>query len=135
MEIRESLEQVLASKQSLGELFYDVFFTRHPEVQEYFSNVNMKRQAVLLTTALILVERYYSRPNLTVETYLQYLGTKHHDKGIPQELYPIWTDAMLETLEKFLASDWTPELAAEWKEAFERSIKLMFEGYEEHFTV
>lgn len=135
MKIHESLELVLASKQSVGELFYDVFFTHHPDVQEHFHNVNMKRQAVLLTTALMLVERYYSRPNLTIETYLQYLGTQHHDRGIPQELYPKWIDAMLETLERFHGGDWTHELAMEWKEAFGQSIELMFEGYEQHYTV
>ena len=135
MNIEQSMSRILDSQQSLGDAFYDVFLNRHPEVQQYFADTNMKRQAALLTTALILIERYQASPNPAVEQYLQYLGTKHHERNIPRELYPNWRDAMLDTLAKFHGDDWDEELAGAWTGAIDHASELMFEGYAEHFHV
>ena len=135
MKIHESLERVLASRDLVGDMFYDVFLQRFPEVQRYFVGVDMHRQGVLLTTALLVVEQYYRNPRVAIEKYLQYLGTKHHDREIPRELYDKWVDAMLETLHRFHGDEWNQELSDEWREAFGRTIELMFEGYEQRFTV
>ncbi len=135
MNIQQSMNHILDSDELLGDTFYTVFFQRCPEVQEFFADTNMQRQAALLTTALILVETYYTSPNLAVEQYLQYLGTKHHDRGIPLSLYERWCDAMLETLARFHGDEWDEALAAQWREAIGRATELMFEGYQEHFHV
>ena len=135
MDISESLDRILESKQILGDSFYKIFLDRYPEVQEHFEGVNLQRQAVLLTMALIVVEQYYSNPYLATEKYLQYLGTKHHERRIPQDLYHKWAEAMLDTLEQFHGDDWDEGLADQWREAIGRSTELMFEGYAEHFKV
>jgi hemoglobin-like flavoprotein len=104
-------------------------------VQKHFHNVDMQRQGVLLTTALMVIERSYIHPTPAIELYLKYLGTKHKDLGIETDLYSRWIQAMLETLAKFHGHDWSQELHTQWREAFERATDLMLLGYNEHITV
>jgi hemoglobin-like flavoprotein len=135
MNIQESLQQILASKKIFGELFYDTFFTKCPEVKKFFKDVNIERQAVALTMALVIIEKQYSKPFVAGEEYLKYLGTKHHDWKIPKTLYADWADAMIDTLREFHVNDWNDALEQQWRDAIGQVTKLMFEGYEQHFTV
>jgi hemoglobin-like flavoprotein len=135
MKIAESLEKVLNSKEIIGKSFYETFFANCPEVKPYFEGVNLQRQAVLVTMALIVIEQYYSNPYLATEKYVHYLGTKHHDRQIPKRLYVKWAESMLETLARFHGDEWSESLAGEWEQAICKVRDAMFQGYEEHFTV
>jgi hemoglobin-like flavoprotein len=133
MDIQTSVNRILASEEVFGNSFYEVFFRRYPDVQKYFSATEMKRQAALLTTAMILVEKYASEPNPAIEQYLQYLGSKHHERGIPRELYAHWREAMLETLAAFHGNEWNDVAEQQWRQAIDRTTEVMFQGYEAHF--
>jgi hemoglobin-like flavoprotein len=135
LNIHQSLEQILRSKDAFGESFYQVFFDRYPHVRKHFDGVNMRRQAVLLTMALIVIERYYYEPFQATEQYLQYLGTRHKEWEIPRELYPQWADAMLTSLALFHGDQWSDELGRQWQEAIGRATELLFEGYDERFRL
>jgi hemoglobin-like flavoprotein len=135
MNIEDSLDLILRSKDMLGEAFYKSFFEKHPQVQEYFRDVNLQRQAILVTMSLGVVEQYYSNPYQATERYIQYLGAKHHERKIPQALFPLWADTMLETLEKFHGDDWDDHLRQQWQEAIERTTETMFQGYERQYSV
>lgn len=135
MNIHQSLEQILRSKSGFGQSFYEVFFSRYPHVQQHFDGVNLQRQALLLTMALIVIERYFYEPFPATEQYLQYLGTRHNEWEIPRELYPQWKDAMLTTLEQFHGDDWSEDLGRQWSEAIGRATELIFEGYDERFRL
>jgi hemoglobin-like flavoprotein len=135
MDMHESLQRILASKQVLGDLFYEALFARHPEFGPYFEGIDLRRQAVLLTMELTIIESYHRLRSSPARMYLQYLGTKHHDRGIPQELYGSFRDTLLEVLRQLLEQGWTDELAREWKTAIDDASAVMFEGYAKHFTV
>jgi hemoglobin-like flavoprotein len=135
MRIHDSVEKILRSKEVFGRQFYEVFFRKFPEVEQYFRGIDMERQSLVLTLAVSIVEQYFTRGYPATEKYLKYLGTQHHKRGIPREVYPMWRDAMLETLQNFLGNDWDEELAGEWRAAIQRSTTLMFEGYDEYFRV
>ncbi len=123
------------SQDVFGEAFYEVFLGRSPEAQSYFLGIDMKRQALVLTMSVSLIEEYYSSGYPATEKYLKYLGTRHHSHAIPKELFPKWREAMIETLRRFLASEWTDELATEWTNAIDLCAGVMFEGYSQRFTV
>lgn len=135
MNIHESLEHVLRSKDRFGETFYELFFERFPEVRQHFDGVNLTRQAVLVTMALIIIERYFHEPFAATELYLQYLGTRHKERAIAQELYPKWCEAMLSALEQFHGESWNDALAGQWREAIGQATEVMFEGYDERFRL
>ena len=135
MNIHDSVVRVMSSKEVFGEAFYELFFVRHPEVQAHFSGIDMKRQALLLTMAVALIEQHYSSPYPVTEKYIQHLGTQHQTRAIPKELYPKWRDTMIETLKRFFGNEWTEGLASEWTQAIDLCTRVMFEGYAQHFAV
>ena len=135
MNIRESVVRIMKSQDVFGEAFYEVFLERYPEVQSYFQGIDMKRQALVLTIAVSLIEQYYSCGYPATEKYLKYLGTQHHNRAVPKDLYPKWREAMIETLQRFLGHEWTDELAKEWTDAIDLCANVMFEGYSQRFTV
>jgi hemoglobin-like flavoprotein len=135
MTIDESLERILKRREVAADLFYVIFLEAFPEVQKYFAGVNLRRQAVLLTMALMVVKNHFTGDYPATGLYLQYLGTKHHDRGIPQDAYPKFRVALLQTLERLLGSDWDPELAAQWQQAIEKATEEMFKGYRKHVTI
>ena len=135
MDIQQSLHRILEQKDTLADLFYLVFLERYPEVGSRFHGVNMKAQGTLLTMALMVMERNYSGSYPATALYLRYLGTKHHDRGIPREDYPKFRAAMLATLARFHSKDWNPQLARQWAEAIDRATAAMLDGYRHHYTV
>jgi hemoglobin-like flavoprotein len=135
MNIQESVEQILRNKESLADLFYEVFLGEYPEVKRHFESVNFRHQSVLLTMALMVTERHHRGPYPATENYLRYLGTKHHDRGIPPEAFPLFTAALMSTLERFHGAEWDEALAGQWREAIDRASETMLEGYRTHFSV
>jgi hemoglobin-like flavoprotein len=135
MDIRESLDQVLASKEILLREFYRRFLERHPELRQHFAGVNMTVQSLMLTMALAGVVRNYLGHSPALEGYLRYLGTKHHQVGVPEDSFVKFRESLLATLEHFHQQDWSPELAAEWDKALEQATKTMLEGYRQDFYV
>jgi hemoglobin-like flavoprotein len=135
MNIHESVHHILQQEGTFADLFYLVFLEQFPDVRKHFEKVNMKHQGVLLTMALTVMERHYSGDYAATRMYLQYLGTKHHDRGIPAESFPKFQEALLATLHRFHSTDWQPPLAEQWRTAIERAIATMLEGYRTHFSV
>jgi hemoglobin-like flavoprotein len=132
MRIQDSVDRILQSRELLGNAFYDVFFRQRPDVQQYFAGVNLVRQGVLLTMALVVIEQYYTHAYPATQRYLQILGAKHDDRGIPAETYPHFREALLETLAQFFAGDWTEALAKQWRAAIDKASQTMLEGYAKH---
>jgi len=135
MDIKESVHRILDREECLADLFYVVFLERYPEVRRHFAGVNLKHQAVLLKMALLVIERHYERPYAATGMYLNYLGSKHHQRGIPPELYPNFRDALLAALARFHSADWDDVLATQWRDAIDRATAKILEGYRENFHV
>jgi len=135
MTIHDSLHRILEQNETLADLFYIVFIERYPEVRRHFQGVNLRTQSVLLTIALMVMERHYTGSYPATHMYLKYLGAKHKKWGIPAEHYPKFGDALLATLERFHSTDWGPPLAAEWAAAIDRAVRTMLEGYRPDFRL
>ena len=128
MDIEESLHQILEREKLVADLFYVVFLEKYPEVRRHFINVNLRRQAVLLTMALQVVVQYYLKGFPTAEAYLKILGEEHNRRGIEPELYPKFCTALLETLSRFHFHDWSEDLAQQWEEALKLAATEMVEA-------
>jgi len=129
MNLSESLHRILQQDQTMADLFYLVFLDRYPEVRKHFRKVDLKRQAVLLTTILMVLERHQAHTYPVTTDFLRQLGTKHYLWGIAPDLFPKFRSALLLTLERFHANDWTPGLALQWSECLDRAIEVMLSGY------
>lgn len=131
MTIHENLQHILDQRDDVAMLFYETLFARHPELKPYFKDVNLKHLAAQLTMALMVVERHHSHGDPSTALYLKYLGHKHHLRQIPETVYSLWIDCLLETFAQVQGPQWNPDLAKEWRTAFERAVEAMLVGYRE----
>jgi hemoglobin-like flavoprotein len=130
MQIHESLEKILESKEAVVDLFYDEFLDRHPGIREYFRGIDMKRQSMQLTMALMLVVHHYNHRYATTASYLMELGRQHDERRkIPAATYPMFRDCLLETLQRFHGEEWDEALAEQWCHALDLAAATMLGGY------
>jgi hemoglobin-like flavoprotein len=134
MDIHDSLHRILEHEAELANLFYAAFLERDG-VRQHFDGVDVRRQAVLLTMALMVIERHSQHPYSATNLYLKYLGTRHRDRKVPPELFPEFRDVLLTALERFHCADWDTGLAEQWRAAIDKATETMREGYRTRFTV
>lgn len=130
MTLEESLEHLLSQKDSIIQRFYERFLAAHPEVQSLFAQVDLKRQAAMLTMALVVVEANARKSYPAIDHYLLVLGNRHRHIGVSPELFPVFRDLLLETIAGSQQEFWSEDLAAAWRDAFDKVTAKMLEGYE-----
>lgn len=130
MNISESVDAIMEDGDLIGGHFYDLFFEEFPDSKRFFAGVDMKRQAAVLTSALVLVESIYTKSSLALIPYLKHLGKVHQDRDIYPQDYSNWLTAMLKTLAKFHGQDWSSSLEQEWRNALQNAINVMLSSYE-----
>jgi NAD(P)H-flavin reductase/hemoglobin-like flavoprotein len=115
--LRESFARVAMHGDELPLFFYSDLFLKHPEVRDLFP-ISMAAQRGHLVDALVkIVSQVDSVDELTV--FLQGLGRDHRKFGAVAGHYDAVGASLLATLEHFSGPAWTPELAADWKAAYE----------------
>ena len=134
MNISESVQVLLSSKDRVIERFYERFLTQYPELKRHFESRDMRMQASMLTVALASVEAYYTHRFFATEHYLKVLGHRHYHEGVKPEDYPKFCSALLEVLQGFHGDDWSEPLENEWRRALDLAIATMLEGYQDSYT-
>ena len=115
--LRESFAHVAMHGDEVPLFFYSDLFIKRPDVRELFP-VSMAAQRGHLVNALVkIVSQVDSVNDLTA--FLQALGRDHRKFGAVAEHYDAVGASLLATLEHFSGPAWTPELADDWKAAYE----------------
>jgi hemoglobin-like flavoprotein len=135
MDIKESLDRILAQQDKVTDSFYAAFLDCCPEACPYFLATDMDRQSMNLSIALLVIECYYRSASPAARQYLHYQGTRHHDRGVPLEFYPHFQGALLRTFRRFHGMEWDADLEAQWRAALEKATLAMSVGYQQHFSV
>lgn len=130
MQLDESLQRVLADKELVIREFYQRFLSRQPDAARLFVGVDMEKQALMLTMALIVVEAHSRSSYPAVEHYLHVLGDRHREAGVSRELFGPFRDCLIDTIRSCQADDWDDSLTEAWKAALDRATQTMFQGYE-----
>lgn len=130
MDLQASLDRVMKSETIFGTLFYKNFFTLVPDARPFFKNVDWHHQELALTMALSVLVRHHDCGYPATRMYLEHLGTKHRDREIPISLYESWCAALLKTLREVEGPNWTDELEASWRSAYDDAVDAMMRGYE-----
>lgn len=130
MDISQSIHEILSRDDVVADLFYDIFLDRYPEVRKYFVGVDIRQQAVVLTMMLSVIEDYYRHAYPATTRYLRLLGQRHKAREIPRELYPKFSQCLLETLQRFHGKNWNPRLAEQWQDGIAATSRVLLEGYE-----
>jgi NAD(P)H-flavin reductase/hemoglobin-like flavoprotein len=97
--------------------FYAVLFTLDPRLRELFPTAMSGQRERFLAALGHIVSHVDDQSQL--EAFLRQLGRDHRRFEVRPEHYPLVRQALLHTLARGLGEAWTPELAADWTEAYE----------------
>jgi len=114
--LKRTWAQVAAHGDAVPGYFYAHLFLAHPETRDLFP-VAMANQRDRLVKALGHMVSNVDHVG-DVVGYIEDLGRDHRKFGTIAGHYPAVGASLLATLKHFLGAAWTPELAADWADAY-----------------
>ena len=124
--LKENFARVAVHGDEVALFFYSDLFLRHPELREMFP-VSMAAQRDRLVRAIARIVSDVGRLD-RLTPYLRELGRDHRKFGTLPAHYEPLRASLLATLAYFSGQDWTPELAADWQEAYGLVSQIMIES-------
>jgi NAD(P)H-flavin reductase/hemoglobin-like flavoprotein len=127
--LRQSFAQVSMHGDELPLFFYSDLFIKHPEVRDLFP-VSMTAQRGNFVDALVKIVSQADRADELTE-FLRGLGRDHRKFGAVSAHYDAVGSSLLATVQHFSGPAWTPELAADWKAAYQLVGSIMLDAARE----
>ncbi len=121
--LKDSFSRVIMFGDEVPLFFYSDLFIRHPEVRDLFP-ISMRVQRDHLVGALAQIVSSVDRTD-ELTPFLQGLGRDHRKFGALTEHYDAIGDSLLTTIAHFSGDGWTPELAADWGDAYNLIASVM----------
>ncbi len=128
--VRDSFRQVAPYADTVAMLFYGRLFALDPRLKPLFRGTDMREQRRKLVAALTLAVQALDRPE-AVAPALRALGRRHAAYGVRPEHFATVGQALLDTLEEGLGSDFTGETRAAWAACYALVAATMQEGMAE----
>lgn len=122
--LRSSLNLVIERRPDLTHRFYEIFFSRYPQVVPMFGRNSQANQEQMLAQALIAVVDHLEDPAWLAET-LRAMGERHKGYGVSAEMYPWVGECLLAAMAEAGADYWTPEVAEQWTQAYGAIVGMM----------
>ncbi len=117
--LRESLEVALAADDKFPTRFYELFFERHPELEELFVRNSRGAQVRSFGKKLVAIVDHLDDPDWT-KRELSALAASHEGYGATPVMYEWLGDALIDTLREGCGETFTPEVERTWREAYAR---------------
>ncbi len=125
--LETSFDIVAPRGDELMDVFYARLFEAAPAAQPLFAHVDLKKQKTMLLGALVLLRK--SLRNLApIAPKLRDMGARHVAYGARPEHYPVVGAVLIAAMAEVAGSQWRPEYAQAWGEAYELVQGLMLEG-------
>ena len=125
--VQESWEKVKPISETAAELFYGKLFELDPELKPLFDKSDMKEQGKKLMLMIGTAVKGLDTLGELVPA-VQKLGARHVDYGVKASHYNTVGTALLDTLQKGLADDFTPETKEAWTITYTTLAGLMIEA-------
>ena len=125
--LETSFDIVAPRGDELMDVFYARLFEAAPAAQPLFAHVDLNKQKTMLLGALVLLRK--SLRNLApIAPKLRDMGARHVAYGARPEHYPVVGAVLIAAMAEVAGSQWRPEYAQAWGEAYELVQGLMLEG-------
>ncbi len=121
--LRESWLRVASHGDEAPLFFYSWLFLHFPHLRGMFGPTMASQRDRFVAALGQIVGGLEELPALT--PFLAQLGRDHRKFGVSTAHYPPVGQALLATLAHFLADDWTEELAAGWRSAYDTAASIM----------
>jgi hemoglobin-like flavoprotein len=122
--LRSSFELVVEHEPEVTHRFYDVLFSKYPQVEPLFGRRSRADQERMLRDMLVAIVEHVEDP-AWLQHQLAALGSKHLGYGVTSDMYGWVGDALLTTLADVAGPAWTPEIADTWTQAYGAIAGLM----------
>lgn len=129
--LRDSFALVVERQPQITVRFYEIFFSRYPQVRPMFGRHSGSAQERMLQEALVAVIEHIEDSTWLVDT-LGSLGRRHVDYGVTKEMYDWVGECLIAALREAAGEFWTSELQMAWSEAYVAIVGLMLDGAEEN---
>lgn len=124
--LRSSFDLVVEREPELTTRFYEILFSRYPQVRPLFGRSG-PAQAEMLQQALVAVIEHIEDADWLSQT-LGALGKKHVDYGVTGEMYGWVGASLLAALAEAAGDAWSPSLEGAWSDAYGAIAGLMQAG-------
>jgi hemoglobin-like flavoprotein len=121
-----SLLLVDGQEEALTPRFYDILFTRYPDVRPMFST-DIRPQAAMLREAIVAVLDHLDDAAWLTDT-LGALGRRHAGWGVTAPMYDAVAECMIAAMEELGGPAWTAQMTTEWTAALGAVAGLMQAG-------
>ena len=125
--LRSTFDLVVERQPQLVHRFYELLFTRYPQVKPLFGRNSAAAQEKMLTDALGAVVDHLEDAPWLART-LGALGAKHEGYGVTAEMYDWVGSCLLSALGEAAGKDWTREAEIAWTDAYGAIAALMKAG-------
>jgi hemoglobin-like flavoprotein len=116
--------------QEFSDTFYRILLNKYPRLRPLFSDTDMERQKYKLMESLNLI-MVNVHDNESLTSILKGLGKRHVQYGAVLSDYPLIGDALLQSLDRHLGADWTPDVQETWTLAYQIIADTMAAGARE----
>lgn len=124
--VKDSWKKVEPIKAQAAQIFYDTLFELNPNLQQLF-NADIKQQGEKLMSMIAsAVSMLHDQHKLL--PIVQKLGERHADYGVKAQDYDTVASALLTTLEKGLADEFTPDVKHAWGETYKLLSTAMIDA-------
>ncbi|MEM1274435.1 MAG: globin family protein [Pseudomonadota bacterium] len=124
--VQGSFAKVVPIKDQAAALFYARLFDVAPDVRPLFKADLSEQGSKLMATLGVAVNGLKDLE--AIVPVAQDLARRHLDYGVLAEHYPLVGVALLDTLEKGLGADFTPETKRAWVKAYTTLAGVMCEA-------
>jgi nitric oxide dioxygenase len=132
MEIIKATAPVLKeNSEAIGKRFYELLFTRHPELLHIFNHSNQKRglQQRSLAHSVYVSGEHIDRLE-DIQPLIMKIAHKHRALGVKPEQYPVVGETLIEAVKDVLGDGATDEIIQAWVKAYDY-IANQFIGIEQ----
>lgn len=128
--VQESWEKVKPIADTAASLFYAKLFELDPEAKALFTGDMGEQGAKLMNMITVAVDSLNDLGSIV--DALKASGRRHVDWGVKDSQYDTVGAAFLDTLEKGLGDDFTPEVKAAWTNVYGVLASTMIGAAEEY---
>jgi hemoglobin-like flavoprotein len=125
--LRESIAIAAEREPMITKKFYEILFTRYPQVKPMFSRNAPEKQQEMLQGAILAVLDHLDDATWLTDT-LGGLGAKHVGYGVTDDMYPAVGECLIAALKELCGPSWTAAHEASWSEAYGAIMSLAIAG-------
>jgi nitric oxide dioxygenase len=119
--LRETLEHTLAADDAFPKRFYDVLFSRHPEVIPMFHRNSPGAQRKMFAQKVTMIVDHFEDPDWLARE-LREVALTHQKYGVRPEMYAWVGDALIDTVREACGAEWSDVSERAWREAYDRIV-------------